>query len=175
MASAGEKSVRASDVEVPPALKKPAPRRPRKKKSARRMVKALGALAAVGTTLAARKVKQALRKTTRTAKTKAAITTVAKAAGKAALAAGVTAVVKVTADELRRRRYGTPRLQPAEREDGATGAVMEPRTSQKALAASASRRARHRGSQPRSSFDSRQIERYSESAATTSPKGALTP
>jgi hypothetical protein len=109
MADAGE--IRAADVEVLPA-EKPKPARPRprsrKKVSAGRAVKAVGALAALGTAIAAQKMKntvrQAIGKGRRAAGRKSAVKAVAKTAGKAALAAGVSAAVRATAEELRRRR-----------------------------------------------------------------------
>jgi hypothetical protein len=107
MAEAGE--IRAADVEVLPADRpRPARRPSRKKVSAGRAVKAVGALAALGTAIAAQKVKntvrQAIGKGRKATRTKGAMKTVAKTAGKAALAAGVSAAVRATAEELRRRR-----------------------------------------------------------------------
>ncbi len=102
LARAGK--IRAADVETTagPTI---APARVRRKKvSAKRAVKAVGALAAIGTAIAAEKVKQTIRRGRRAAAAKTAAKTVAKTAGKAALAAGLSAAVRATADELRRRR-----------------------------------------------------------------------
>jgi hypothetical protein len=111
MVEAGE--IRAADVEVLPA-DKPAPARPRPRSRSRRKVspgravKAVGALAALGTAIAAQKMKNTVRRAIgegrRAAGTRGAMKTVAKTAGKAALAAGVSAAVRATAEELRRRR-----------------------------------------------------------------------
>ena len=77
-----------------------APARPtRKKVSARRAVKAVGTLAVLGTAIAAEKIKQTVARGRRLA----ASNTLAANVGKAALAAGVTAAVSVTAEELARR------------------------------------------------------------------------
>ena len=77
-----------------------APARPsRKPVSARRAAKAVGALAKLGTAIAAEKVKQTVAR----GKRLAARNTLAAKMGKAALAAGVTAAVTVTAEELARR------------------------------------------------------------------------
>jgi hypothetical protein len=109
MVEVGE--IRAADVEVLPA-EKPRPARPRararRKSSAGRAAKAVGALAALGTAIAAQRVKNTVRKAIgkgrRAAGRRAAVKSVAKTAGKAALAAGVSAAVRATAEELRRRR-----------------------------------------------------------------------
>lgn len=77
-----------------------APARPsRKPVSARRAAKAVGSLARLGTAIAVEKVKQTVRR----GRKLAASNTLAATVGKAALAAGVTAAVSVTAEEIARR------------------------------------------------------------------------
>ena len=106
LAEAGE--IRATDVELPAAAAPRPARRSRKKVSAGRAAKAVGALAAIGTAIAAQKMKNGVRRAIgkgRKAMGKpSTMKTVAKTAGKAALAAGVSAAVRATAEELRRRR-----------------------------------------------------------------------
>ena len=77
-----------------------APARPsRKKVSAARAARAVGTLAILGTAIAAEKIKQ----TVASGKRLAARHPLASSAGKAALAAGVSAAVAATAEELARR------------------------------------------------------------------------
>lgn len=77
-----------------------APARPsRKKVSARRAARAVGTLAVLGTAIAAEKIKQTVAR----GRKLAASHTMATNVGRAALAAGVTAAVTVTAEELARR------------------------------------------------------------------------
>jgi len=86
-----------------PARRKPravAPARPsRKQVSAARAARAVGTLAILGTAIAAEKIKQTVARGKRLAGSHPLATT----AGKAALAAGVSAAVAATAEELARR------------------------------------------------------------------------
>jgi hypothetical protein len=94
-AGAKRKTTRSSSK--PRAL---APARPsRKPVSARRAAKAVGTLARLGTAIAAEKIKQTVRR----GRKLAARNPLAATVGKAALAAGVTAAVTVTAEEIARR------------------------------------------------------------------------
>lgn len=96
---ASKKTAGATTTRRTPRALVPAPRPSRKKVSAGRAARAVGALAVIGTKIAAEKVKQTVARGRRLA----ARNVTAKNVGKAALKAGLAAAVTVTAEELARR------------------------------------------------------------------------
>lgn len=91
--AATRKRMRKASLAAAPA------RRPRKKPSTRRALRAVGSLAAIGSAIAVEKIKQTIARGRRLT----ARHSLARTVGKAALVAGVTAAVTVTAEDLARQ------------------------------------------------------------------------